>query len=103
MIIRNTLIAAAGLFVVGFMAPPAAQAAPPVAADIAQGVQGTVEKAHTKRRCWWRNGRRHCRYVRHHHRWGHRYGYGPGFSLYFGPSRGIHRGHRNRGHHRRHR
>jgi hypothetical protein len=43
------------------------------------------------RRCWWRNGHRHCRWV------GDGYGYGPGVNLYFGG-----RGHRSHGdHHRR--
>lgn len=54
------------------------------------------------RRCWWRNGVKHCRWVREYgygpyYGDGPYYGYGPSVGLYFGG--GGHRGHG--GHHRR--
>jgi hypothetical protein len=52
------------------------------------------------RRCWWADGRRHCRrIVSRHYDGGYgydSYGYGPGIGLYFGGGRGHGhgRGHR---------
>lgn len=99
--IQSTFLAAAGLLAAAMIVPVQAHAvsSPGTALD-SQPAQ-LVEKAHAKRTCWWRKGKRHCRYVSHRHRWGNGYGYRPGFNLYIGPPRhGVHRGDR---HHRKHR
>ena len=67
------------------------------------GVQaGTSEAAIdlvSNRRCWWADGRRHCRrsVARYYGYDDGYYGYGPGIGLYFGRRDGHRHGH-GRGH-----
>ncbi len=98
--IQSTMLAAAVLFAAAIYVPTRSQAAPSIGGSLTSPASELVKKAHVVRKCWWRKGKRHCRYVSHHHRWRKFYGYRPGFSFYIGPPRhGLHRGHR---HHRRH-
>ena len=70
----------------GFLAAPAS-AAPLGAMDgIRSGDAASAVEQASYRRCWWRNGHRHCRWVDD--------GYGPGVNLYFGGGR-HHRHHRH--------
>lgn len=99
--IHPSILAAVGLVSAAILAPPQSHAMSPLGSVLAEAPPDLAEKAHTKRTCWWRDGKRHCRNVTHRHRWGKRYGYGPGINLYIGPSRhGVHRGHRNHRNHR---
>lgn len=92
------LSAAAGAMALG-LATVGAQAAPAAGgtADLqaAAGTQSSVEKA-AYRRCWWRHGVRHCRWVGDEYGYSYPYYYGPSYGLYFG---GGHRHHRHHHHH----
>ena len=84
-------IVSAGAFALtlGFLAAPAS-AAPLGSVDgvkAGTGVSAAEQVAY--RRCWWLDGRRHCRWVEG-------YGYGPSVGVYIGDGR---RGHRHRRHH----
>jgi hypothetical protein len=82
----KTLSLSTVLLAFGVLATPSL-AAP---ASGLKGIESTTTSSITEqvgyRRCWWRYGHRHCRWVD---------GYGPGVSLYFGER---HHGYR---HHRR--
>ena len=74
----------------GFFAAPAFAAPLGTMDGIKAGDARSAVEQVNYRRCWWRNGHRHCRWV------GDGYGYGPGIGLYFGGGgRGGHgHGHR---------
>ena len=85
-----------GVATVGAQAAPAAGTVQDMKATA--GAQSSVEKA-AYRRCWWRHGVRHCRWV------GDDYGYYDNGPYYYGPSVGLYFGggrHRG-GHHHHHR
>jgi hypothetical protein len=71
----------------GFFAVPASAAPLGVNGVQAETSQSTTAEPVSYRRCWWRDGHRHCRWVED------TYGYGPSVGIYVGPN-----GHR---HHRR--
>lgn len=97
--IHPSILAAVGLLSAAILAPTPSYAMSPLRSALTETAPELAEKAHTRRTCWWHNGKRHCRNVAHRHRWGKRYGYGPGFNLYIGPPRhGVHRGHRHGNH-----
>jgi hypothetical protein len=74
----------------GFFAAPAFAAPLGTMDGIKAGDATSAVEQVNYRRCWWRYGHRHCRWV------GDGYGYGPGIGLYFGGGgRGGHgHGHR---------
>lgn len=82
-----------GVATVGAQAAPAASATQDMKATA--GVQSSIEKA-AYRRCWWRHGVRHCRFVGDSYYDDGPYYYGPSVGLSFGGGRGHH-------HHRHHR
>jgi hypothetical protein len=85
--VSKYITAAAFAISLGYLATPASAAplASMTGAKAGNDTSATEQIAY--RRCWWRNGYRHCRWVEE-------YGYGPGVNLYFGDGR--------RGHHDRH-
>ena len=86
--LSKILSAGALALTLGFLTAPAS-AAPLGSVDgVKSGTASAAEQV-AYRRCWWRNGHRHCRWV------DDGYGYGPGVNLYFGGGRHGH-------HHRRH-
>jgi hypothetical protein len=86
----SKLLSAGGLaLALGLLTVPASAAPANNLAGMKDRSTSAVEDV-AYRRCWWRDGRRHCRYVE-------RYGYGPSIGVYIGDGR---RGHRHRRHHR---
>ena len=78
----------------GVFAGPAT-AAPLGAANVQVGASQADVEAVSYRRCWWSDGRRHCRGVTRNYGYDNGYGYGPGIGLYFGGGRGHgYHGHR---------
>ena len=99
-VMKYGLSAAAGCLALG-LAALSAQAAPvgSATADLkaAAGQSSSVEKA-DYRRCWWRNGRRYCRWVREYYPDDgyYPYYYGPSVGFYFGGGGGRHHRHHRR-------
>ena len=100
---RSQLLAAAGALCISFAVP--AGAAPLVDAGVkAIATETSPVDSVAYRRCWWRHGYRHCRYVdRYYRSYGYApyyyddgyygYGYGPSIGLSFGGWGGGHHGH----------
>jgi hypothetical protein len=84
-------IVSAGAFALtlGFLAVPASAAPLGSVGGVKVGTGVSAAEQVAYRRCWWRDGRRHCRWVEG-------YGYGPSVGVYIGDGR---RGHRHRRHH----
>ena len=91
---KYCLSGAAGIVALGLMTLTA-QATPP-GVNLKAGATSSVEKV-DYRRCWWRHGRRHCRWVREHddYDYDYPYFYGPSLGFYFGGGGG----HRHHHHH----
>jgi hypothetical protein len=81
-------IATAALVVsLGYLVTPASAAPLASVSGAKTGNDTSATEQIAYRRCWWRHGHRHCRWV-------HEYGYGPGVNLYFGDGRRHHHHHR---------
>jgi hypothetical protein len=92
------LSAAALAAALGFIAAPASAA--PLALRGAQvGASASAAEPAAYRRCWYEDGRRHCRrtVTRYYYDDDGYYGYGPGLNLYFGGG-GHRHGHFGHGH-----
>jgi hypothetical protein len=75
MLSKYTAIAAFALSL-GYLAMPASAAPLASVTGARAGNDTSATEQIAYRRCWWRNGHRHCRWVEE-------YGYGPGVNLYF--------------------
>jgi hypothetical protein len=75
MLWKTTAIAAFALSL-GYLATPSSAAPLASVTGARAGNDTSATEQIAYRRCWWRYGHRHCRWVEE-------YGYGPGVNLYF--------------------
>jgi hypothetical protein len=87
MLTKSIAVAAFALSLAYLVAPASAS---PLSSVTGAKTDTSATEQVNYRRCWWRNGSRHCRWVEE-------YGYGPSVNLNFGDGR---RGDRHREHHR---
>jgi hypothetical protein len=95
------ILSAASAAVVLSLAGAPALAMPAGMQGTMVGTEQSTAQPVAYRRCWYEDGRRHCRrtVTRYYYDDDGYYGYGPGINLYFGGGGGRHGGHHG-GHHR---
>jgi hypothetical protein len=92
----KSLTASGLLLALGTFALPAAAAPLAGANGVTAGIQTSAAEKAAYRRCWWRHGVRHCRWVYDDYGYWdngyYGYGYGPSVGVFIG-GRGGHGGH----------